>query len=199
MTAEKATVHVLDDHRQKTPGSMYEFEGTGEELASLRQRVDVLEKRIDEVHEHSKEKASPENLYQSVGVGPIAPHEYLLILKIRTVLSEGLEHLKKSLSEPEEILRESYIDLFFNHIRRLTFYSVPDVNFKDSLTALTIALKSHVTEVYSQDEIRILITVSNLLRDNIFMSEDVLHKCLDILDSFGFDLSFPFKEVNFNE
>jgi hypothetical protein len=117
MTRQKADVIVLDERRARA--SEYEYSGTGDELDALHKRVDFLEERLDEIQ---AEKASPENLYQSIESSSLIPDDYPVILKIRNSLTEGLEKLKQSVSEPDEILRESYIDLFFDQICHLTFY-----------------------------------------------------------------------------
>lgn len=121
MKSEKATILILEYQRMKRSGYQYDDPGTGEKLGNILQRVRVLEESLEEVKESLREKASPENLYQAVVPSPIPVGEYPLILKIHAVLSEGLEQLQRSLDEQDELLRESYIDLYFNNIRRLHF------------------------------------------------------------------------------
>jgi hypothetical protein len=124
----------------------WKVEATGEGLVSLEQRIESLESRVEEVQDKAdnKEKASPENIYQFIGVSP-TKEEKILTLKLRELLQEGLQHLEQALSKfSDEITRESEIDLFLSYIRKIALFPPQNRNFQDAVTALLIALASHV-------------------------------------------------------
>ncbi len=193
-TFAKGTGEELDDLRWKE-------EATGEGLVSLEQRIESLESRVEEIKEKAdnKEKASAENIYRVIGVSP-TEQETIPTLKIRELLQEGLQHLEQALFKfSDEITRESEIDLLLSYIRKIALVPPQNRNFQDAITALLIALASHVAKPYSRKEILTLRAIARLFMDNIFMSEEILDQCIDLLEDAGFDLSYPFKGIEFYE
>jgi len=174
-------------------------EATGEELFELKQRVGSLESTVKKIQEKVDErKASPENIYRLIDDAAVGQQSDNTLLKARELLQIGLQHLEQALHEfPDEIEREAKLDLFFNNIRRLTLIPFKSRNFEDAITALLVALQGTVTEGYSREKIIALRNVTKVLMDNIFMSEEVLDKCIDKLEESGFDLSLPFKGIDF--
>lgn len=175
---------------------------TGEEIYEIKQRVQTLEDTISNLQKITdKEKATPENIYRIIGT---STSEWItnenVIVKIRELLREGLQNLEQALQYAnDEIERESAVDLFFDKIRRISFFSPESSNFEDAITAILVALQGNVANSYSRGQILSLKDIVELLFDNIFMSEEVLDSCISAIENAGFDLSSPFKGIDFNE
>ena len=168
-------------------------------LHDLGDRISALEDResphgsID-----TQEKASPERIYRVIG--SIQEESDLRILKMREILNKGLAYLNSALSSfSDELTRESQVDLFYGFIRQVMLFNSKNSNFRDALTALTVALESHVTIPYSRQEILCLKIVSELLRNNIFMTDQILEQVIDRLEGAGFDLSLPLSRIQWDE
>jgi hypothetical protein len=174
---------------------------TGEELDELKQRVGNLESTVEEIQGRTHgEKALPENIYQIFDESNQEQISENLVLKIRELLNNGLQHLKQAhFGFNEEIERESEVDLFFSNVRRVAVFPSKNSNFEDAITALLVALQSNVANGYSREKILALKDVTELLLDNIFMSEEILDNCITILEKAKFDLSYPFKGIDFDE
>jgi hypothetical protein len=181
--------------------SEYSYQATGSEIREIKRHVDRLETRIDYIQEKiDSGKASPENLYQVIGEAKNYVQSENLILKIRELLQKGLQHLDRAYSEfDEEIERESEVDLFFSVIRRLSVYSIKDMNFEDAINALLVSLQGNVSKGYSRQKITALRDTTTILIDNIFLPENKLNKCLDALEDSGFDLTYPLKGIDLDE
>jgi hypothetical protein len=175
---------------------------TGDERAEFRQRIENLEGAVVVLQKISQEgKALPENIYKMIDdVKFEGVKSENIILKVRELLRDGLKNLEQAFrSIDEEIERESEIDLFFDKVRRISFFSSKNSNFEDAVTSVLIALQGNVANGYSREKILALKDITGLLLDNIFMSEEILDRCIYMLEKVGFDLSYPFRGVDFNE
>ena len=174
-------------------------QATGERLADweFKSKVSQPAQRTEEQVKDGN-RASPENLYQVIGDSSRA--SVPVILRIRQSLNDGQKCLQDALSEfSNEIERETQIDLFFNCVRRIASFPSQSRHFPDAMTGLIVALESHLTQAYSRQEIVALKKVTELLKDNPVMKENTLDEILDTLEDAGFDLSYPFKEIDFDE
>jgi len=195
--------HSSGEHFEST-GQEYDdtdkgIEGTGAEIGSLLRRLDALERKVAE-HDSDKPKASPENLYRPFGSFTEEPPNVPTVVRVRQILMESDTCLIQAISEySDEIAKESHMDVFCNNIRILSKFCAGNRHFEDATTALLVAVEGHITIPYSKREIVQLRSLIALFKENVYMSESVLDKILDILDESGFDLACPFRGVDFNE
>ena len=177
------------------------YQETGTEIQEIKRDIAKIETRVEDILEKiDSGKALPENLYHVIGEAENYVQSDNLILKIREFLQKGSQHLDRAYNEfDEEIERESEIDLFFSIIRRVSVYTIKDMNFKDAINALLVSLQGNVSKGYTRQKITALREIINILIENIYLPEIKLNECLDILEDSGFDLTYPLKGIDLNE
>jgi hypothetical protein len=139
-----------------------------------------------------QEKLSAEKLYGVSGqVGNSG------IGKIVDIINECREYLRLALENfEEEALRENQMVLLLSCIYEFDYHRMPSENLYDLIINLKYGLYNHRTRTYKEEEIQGLKQVFDLMRKTLFMSDEMLDSCLDILDKCGFELSAPFTDVD---
>lgn len=117
------------------------------------------------------------------------------ILKIKEIIIESQNSLKEALENDYEIERESIMNLFTQSILKLVGFIKINQNFKHAINILQTAVEGQFKDVFNREKILALQNVLELMKDNIFMSEEKLDDCYDTLENAGFNLNAPLGEV----
>jgi hypothetical protein len=164
-----------------------------EELRGIRTSLERIEQSIDIKH------TSPAHIYRVFGESEEDKQSESVILKAREMLEKSLQHLIQARKFfDDEIERENELDLYFNDIPKISLLPIKSRNFDEIITALLISLQDNITKTYTLEKISALRNVTEIILDNIFISEALLNKCIFSLEKVGFDLSLPLKGVDFD-
>jgi hypothetical protein len=164
-----------------------------EELRGIRTSLERIEQSIDIKH------TSPAHIYRVFGESEEDKQSESIILKAREMLEKSLQHLIQARKFfDDEIERENELDLYFNDIHKISLLPIKSRNFDEIITALLISLQDNITKTYTLEKISALRNVTEIILDNIFISEALLNKCIFSLEKVGFDLSLPLKGVDFD-
>lgn len=149
----------------------------------------------DSIEKESRQKLSPERLYEIISPDIDEPHT----LKIVKILNEYKEYLQSALENfGDEATRENKMVLFRTIVYEFDYIEDVNTNFRDAITAFKLALFSVKTEPFTREQIVAINIVMDLIKKNIYMHGDILGEIFDKLDS-HFNLAHPLKDVTLIE
>lgn len=141
----------------------------------------------------------PEFLYE-VRPGRVTSSvsDEIAVLTIRRVCDEALRHLEQALEEKDVIVRETTMTLFNDVTFRLGHFVTVDQNFQRAISLLHTAIISSLASVYEERQILGLRKFIRLMKDNVYMRDEIIRDCIRILgQESGFDLGAPTAEADF--
>lgn len=145
----------------------------------------------------SGQKILPEALYRVYlppGAESETPKTTMLIEKIH----QSLTFLASALGAGNEIERESVMNSFSESIFELIFFPIKSKEFKDCIHLIHTAVEAHKKDPYNRKEILVLQEVLNQVRQDLHMADETIDKCVDLLETAGFDINAPIVEVELN-
>ncbi len=151
--------------------------------------VTKLEEMIQEhdVEPEVGQKISPERLYRVSGEDSGTSK----MLRVRQIIQDSVDRMSDALYVEDEIERESEMNLITQDIFELIGFIKIDKCFKDAICLIVTAVQAHTKSVYTRPQIVALQKVLSLMKDNIYMDEDILDACSDILEAASFDINAP--------
>jgi len=170
-----------------------EGNGSGKDIVLPWRDLGQLIREPEEIS--GDQKISPEILYSVKLPEEEKDVETSKILKFRQIIQEAMDFLSNALKIDDEIEKESVMNLFTESVFKLTGFIRINKNLKDAICLVQTAVEGEIKSVYERDKILALKKVLVLMKDNIFMDEERLDKCFDILESAGFDLNAPLAGV----
>lgn len=174
---------------------------TGEDTYEIREELQGIRTSIEEIKQRIDIKnASPASIYRVFGESEEGKQSDSVLLKAREILETSLQCLiQAKMSFDNEIERESELDLYFNNMRKISFLPIKNRNFDEIVTALLVSLQGNISNTYTSEKISALKIVTEIVMDNIFMSEDLLNECINTLEKANFDLALPLKGIDFDD
>ncbi len=142
-----------------------------------------------------EDKITPEKLYKTPQEGHFNVPD---ILRVRQVTNELIHHLDEALENlDDEIERETIMTYFSDDIYKLNMFLKINENFKDAICLLETAIIAQNASVYTRDKIIALQKFLEIMRNNIYMNNNTLDNCFDILEDAEFDLNAPMGDIDF--
>jgi len=145
----------------------------------------------------SGQKISPKALYRA-HLPPGVESETPKTIKLIENIHQSLTFLASALHAENEIERESIMNSFSESIFELTFFPSKSKEFKDSIHLIHTAVEAHKKDPYNRKEILVLQEVLNQVRQDLHVADETLDKCVDLLETAGFDINAPIGEIELN-
>lgn len=141
------------------------------------------------------QKISAERLYRAK-VPSGEDFEIPKVVKIREIIQECMDRLSNALIIENEVERESEMNLTTESIFELSGFIKINKVFRDAICLIQTAVEAQTRGVYTRPQIVALQKVLSLMKDNIFMDEQILDKCGDILEAADFDINAPLAGID---
>lgn len=139
-------------------------------------------------------KISPQALYK-VHPPSVSDAEIPKTIKLIGKIQGSLSFLSDALETDDEIERESIMNSFVESIFQLTFFPTKSKEFKDAIFLIHTVTEAHKEDIYKRKEILALQKTLNLLRQNLYVGDESLDKCVEFLEKAGFDVNAPIGEI----
>jgi hypothetical protein len=102
-----------------------------------------------------------------------------IIVVIYDIMTTAIKYLERARLAREDILEFNIsLDLFRACFNKLIFIKEPNQNFLDIITAIFVALENKKEDVYNEQELNLLISILNKIKNNIIMDDICFNDCL---------------------
>jgi len=119
------------------------------------------------------------------------------IVRIHKILFELKKYLDDAKENFEdEITKECTMNLFAQKMFELVEFMKIDKKLRDLINILIIAVESQITEIYTQEKIKVFYEVISLFQNTIYIDDEFIDKCFDMLENSGYDLNAPMKGLD---